>query len=367
MTFFRTSCAGSLGAAVAGLLALSGSAAAGTAQPSARVLAAPSPVERTDHRRHLVYEIVVDNPAATPASVERLVVLDQRRRRLAAYDAAAIAGLALPYESVLAPGARAVLRLDVALPTRRRPPSALAHRLVFSIGNERVRTLAAPTPVARTPALRVAPPLRHPRVWAAMTHAPVMIDGRLSHSQRYAFDFVGLHPGGEVFVGDPARNESYALYGAGVHAAAAGTIVAVRDGMPDNTAATEPPFGGWEDVAGNRVVQDLGDGRYALYAHLQPGSVAVAAGDRVQAGQPLGRVGNTGLSSGPHLHFQMMDGPGGPSALDADGLPYVFDRFELAGNLPDPFAPVLTPAAPPLERTDQLPLSGDVVGFGSEW
>ena len=168
-------------------------------------------------------------------------------------------------------------------------------------------------------------------------------------------------------MGDPARNESYALYGAGVHAVAAGTIVAVRTDLPDNTAGTEPPFGSWDDVAGNRVVQDLGDGRYALYAHLQPGSVAVAAGDRVQAGQPLGRVGNTGLSGGPHLHFQVMDGPGGPSALDADGLPYVFDRFELEGNLPDPFAPVLTPAAPPLERTDQLPLSGDVVGFGSEW
>ena len=74
------------------------------------------PVERTDHRRDLVSEIVLDNPAATPASVERLVVLDQRRRRLAAYDAAAIAGMAFPYESVLAPGARAVLRLDVALP-----------------------------------------------------------------------------------------------------------------------------------------------------------------------------------------------------------------------------------------------------------
>jgi hypothetical protein len=367
MTSFRTSFAGSLVAAVAGLLALSGSAAAQAGHPSARVLATPSPVERTDHRRHLVYEIVLDNPAATPASVERLVVLDQRRRRLAAYDAAAIAGLAFPYESVLAPGARAVVRLDVALTARRRAPTALAHRFVFSVGDERVRTIAAPTPVARTTALRVAPPLRHPRVWAAMSHTPQTIDGRLSHSQRFAFDFVGLHAGDAIFVGDPARNESYALYGVGVHAVAAGTIVTVRTDLSDNTPGIEPPFGSWDDVAGNRVVQDLGDGRFALYAHLQPGSVAVAAGDRVQAGQPLGRVGNTGLSGGPHLHFQVMDGPGGPSALDADGLPYVFDRFTLAGNIPDIAAPVLTPAAPPLERTDQLPLSGDVLGLGSEW
>ena len=75
----------------------------------------------------------------------------------------------------------------------------------------------------------------------------------------------------------------------------------------------------------------------------------------------LGLVGNTGGSSAPHLHFQIMDGSGGPSALDANGLPYVFDRFTLIGNIPDLTAPVLTPAAPPPERANQyLPL-GDVI------
>ena len=163
-------------------------------------------------------------------------------------------------------------------------------------------------------------------------------------------------------MGDPARNESYALYGVDVLAVAPGTIVAVRDDQPDNTPTVEPPFTTWDDVAGNRVVQDLGGGRFALYAHLQPGSVRVAVGQRVEPAEVLGRVGNSGplLWAAPALPG---DGrSGGPSGLDANGLPYVFDRFTLLGNIPDIFsAPVFTPAPPPPERTDQLTRSGDLI------
>jgi murein DD-endopeptidase MepM/ murein hydrolase activator NlpD len=81
----------------------------------------------------------------------------------------------------------------------------------------------------------------------------------------------------------------------------------------------------------------------------------------VEGGQVLGLVGNTGISSEPHLHFQVMDASGGSSALNADGLPYVFDRFTLVGNIPDLTAPALTPASPPPERTDQYLISGDVI------
>lgn len=56
-----------------------------------------------------------------------------------------------------------------------------------------------------------------------------------------------------------------------------------------------------------------------------------------------------------------MDGSGGPSALNANGLPYVFDRFTLLGNIPDLTAPVLAPASPPPERANQYLLSGDVI------
>jgi murein DD-endopeptidase MepM/ murein hydrolase activator NlpD len=116
-------------------------------------------------------------------------------------------------------------------------------------------------------------------------------------------------------------------------------------------------------------VLDLGDGRYAFYAHLLPGSVTVREGDRVTMGQQIAELGNTGSSDGPHLHFQVMDGP---SALASDGMPYVFDAFDLTGSIP-PLAeamayydkqepiPISTANAGP--RQDELPLGGAVMTF----
>ena len=63
------------------------------------------------------------------------------------------------------------------------------------------------------------------------------------------------------------------------------------------------------EADGNFVVLDIGNGAFVLFAHMQPGSVTVKAGDKVKRGQVLGRVGNTGNSQAPHLHLHVMDGP----------------------------------------------------------
>ncbi len=343
------------------------------ARPTGDVLAAPSPALRTDLRRHLVYEIVMRNPTTTRAVLERLVVVDQHRSTLASFGPETIrtllgpSGMPLVPEPELGPGQTLTLFLDVTLPRGHRVPAELAHRFVLTLHPgtgpaDRVSLTGARTTVERRGPVSVSSPLRGNGLLALIAHAPVTIDDRLSHAQRYAIDFVRLNQAGDnIFDGDPQRNESYAVYGAEVFAAAPGTVVAVRNDMAENTPPTEPPFTAWENVPGNRVVQHLGGDRYALYAHMQPGSVRVKVGQRVRRGEVLGLVGNTGISSGPHLHFQVMDGPGGPSALDANGLAYVFDRFTLVGNIADLSAPVLTPAAPPLDRADQYLLSGDVI------
>jgi murein DD-endopeptidase MepM/ murein hydrolase activator NlpD len=73
----------------------------------------------------------------------------------------------------------------------------------------------------------------------------------------------------------------------------------------------------------------LGGGRYAFYEHLKHGSVTVKRGDRVKRGQVIGLLGNSGSSSsGPHLHFHVADAA---AALGAEGLPYVFQNFEVLG------------------------------------
>ena len=74
----------------------------------------------------------------------------------------------------------------------------------------------------------------------------------------------------------------------------------------------------------------LRDGRFAAYGHLKTGSVRVRRGQSVRAGEVLGQVGNTGQSGGPHLHFQLSDGP---DPIASEGVPHAFDRFTLIGTV----------------------------------
>jgi murein DD-endopeptidase MepM/ murein hydrolase activator NlpD len=92
------------------------------------------------------------------------------------------------------------------------------------------------------------------------------------------------------------------------------------------------------------VVLKLGHGVFAAYAHMVPGSVRVHRGERVREGQVLGKLGNSGASTGPHLHFQLMNHR---SLLDADGLPFVLDGFGLDGRVPSLQALIDADASPP--------------------
>ena len=105
-------------------------------------------------------------------------------------------------------------------------------------------------------------------------------------------------------------------------------VVQAVDGLPELIPG-ETFSGGLAQADGNHVILKLGPGTFAGYAHLVPGSVRVRAGDHVRRGQVLGLLGSSGNSSGPHLHFQLMNRP---SLLDADGLPFVLRRFELQGD-----------------------------------
>jgi murein DD-endopeptidase MepM/ murein hydrolase activator NlpD len=84
-----------------------------------------------------------------------------------------------------------------------------------------------------------------------------------------------------------------------------------------------------ETISGNHVIMDIGNGLYALYAHMQPGSVRVKLGDKVTRGQVLGLLGNTGNSTEPHLHFHICNAN---SDLGSEGLPYAFASFEVQGK-----------------------------------
>ena len=114
------------------------------------------------------------------------------------------------------------------------------------------------------------------------------------------------------------------------------------------------------------------------YAHLKPGSIpaGVRPGARLRAGDLIGRVGNSGNSDAPHLHFQVMDAPSS-SFLDATGLPFVFDTQLLEGTVPPDSAQAtshwlawLGGAPLPVDRagagvvrSEQMPARNGVFGY----
>ncbi len=149
------------------------------------------------------------------------------------------------------------------------------------------------------------------------------VNGVLQVPEQFAIDYTQLGPNGADRNGPPQDLSSYWSYGAPVLAAAPGVVVDVVDGLPD-----QQPVGTVTNVtaatgAGNSVIEDIGGGRYIGYAHFQPGTIPawVRKGARLETGDLIGRLGSSGNSTGPHLHFQVMDRP---SFLDATGLPFVF-------------------------------------------
>jgi murein DD-endopeptidase MepM/ murein hydrolase activator NlpD len=116
--------------------------------------------------------------------------------------------------------------------------------------------------------------------------------------QRAALDLV--RTGARGSKGGPGLgNEVYLAYGQPVYAPCDGTVIAVRDGLPDQVPGTVVP----QPAEGNEVVIDTGTERVRL-CHLRPGTVRVAKGQPVRAGDLLGAVGNSGNSSEPHLHIE---------------------------------------------------------------
>jgi murein DD-endopeptidase MepM/ murein hydrolase activator NlpD len=85
----------------------------------------------------------------------------------------------------------------------------------------------------------------------------------------------------------------------------------------------------WQELPGNHLVVRMRGGESAVFAHFVPGSVAVRVGQRVRRGDLLGRLGNSGASLAPHLHFHVVDGD---SAATSDGTPFVLDRFGISGS-----------------------------------
>ncbi|MBX7435201.1 M23 family metallopeptidase [Mycobacterium sp. Y57] len=352
-------------------------------------LSAPRWFTGTDGRAHLVYELMLTNvvPAAVTLAAVEVLSADSGSTliRLTGDSLRAATSLVaspdtptaeLPSSSV------GVVWLDIPLDGSAVPP-AITHRVTID-------PLAGSTPfsglsltftgpavqVDQRPPVVVGAPLAGP-AWAALgsccdgphRRAPFPIDGRWYIAQRFAIDFNQLDAQNRPGVGDPLSPSSFPTFGQPVYAVADGTVVEAVDGNPDlrvGEAREEPTP---DNAGGNRVVIDIGDGRFAVYAHLHKGSISAHPGDRVSRGRHIADVGSSGTTGGPHLHFQMTDRP---SVVYADGIPYVFYEFELTGRTPpladvlkyyDTLEPIPISTADTGAHRDQLPLGRDVLTF----
>ncbi len=353
----------------------------------ASVFSTPRWFTGSDGQAHLVYELSVLNAFPVEVRLAELEVLDGGSGTpIATFrgdDLGAISSLlSVPATStaVLPASASGMVWLDIPFATAGDLPATLTHRLTVSVPPglpvpTTITSETAPATVDLRPPVVLGAPLTGAQ-WAAVgsccdgphRRSVQPVNGNLYLAQRFAIDFNQLDAENRFSTGDPGRNESYPTYGQPVYAVANATVVTAVDQYEDQVPG-ETVGVTLENADGNHVVLDLGDGHFAFYAHLKPGSVLVQAGDMVTRGQQIGEAGNTGSSDGPHLHFHVMDGP---SVLASDGLPYVFAEFEVAGRMP-PLSEVesfyLAQEPVPLdtdeagERQDELPLGGDVVAF----
>jgi peptidase M23-like protein len=364
----------------------------------AQPIASPDPVLGADGRVHLAYELLLVNLTPSPVTIDGVAALNP------VLDGTAVEtlqGQALAdvlrltaggTGTTLDPGAAATLFMDAILPPDTAFPPTLEHRFSLTYqpkrqpppaGDhdpapplpEKITFVGVPVRVGQRAAVVVAPPLRGGR-WlvangccatvTAHRGATLPINGSIYVAERFAIDFVRLDAEGRLFTGDKKQLSSYAYFGVEIHSVADGVVVATEDGLPEQVPGSLPAAVTLQNAGGNHVVVDIGDGRFAFYAHMQPGSLRVKPGDRVTRGQVLGLLGNSGNTDAPHLHFHVMDGP---APLRANGRPYAFTSF-VGNGVVTSEAPLWDGAAAPIDagalagdHTNQLPLNDQLITF----
>lgn len=183
--------------------------------------------------------------------------------------------------------------------------------------------------------------------WQVAAAATPHSHHRWGVSEEFALDLIQTGAGGLSHHGDGQRMSDYHGYGAEVRAIATGVVSRVRNDLPDNTGLLRRPgealaafqqrllatqdqaLADPDAIPGNVVVihhETPAGPVWSVYAHLQPGSVKVAVGDTVTAGEVLAAVGGSGNSTEPHLHFHLCDQP---DPLRCAGLPIAFADIEI--------------------------------------
>ncbi len=346
----------------------------------------------TDGRTYLEYDLIVQSMFNAPITLTSIEVLAPDGASLLKLDGEDVAKVTTPAFSgpptaVLPPSGALGTVIDVVVPADG-VPERLNHRISYRPGTSELGSIIGTRDIVG-PELDVDPrrptnissPLKGP-AWlnansccvpeAPHRSARIAVDGSsIKKFEEFAVDWVQLRDG-KLFDGDGSRNEQWYGFGADVVAVADGSVAAVFDGMPEQTPnAPVTGLRGPRDYSGNHVSLQISSGVWAVYAHLQPSSITVKTGDEVKKGQVIGKLGNSGNSSGPHLHFQLSDGP---EVTTSNSLPFALDSYWLAGAVdPAQFGdatdakgvpPPVRVMGPGRQQSDTFPLAYSVTNLG---
>ena len=168
---------------------------------------------------------------------------------------------------------------------------------------------------------------------------------------RYAYDFIQVdwnrigNPAYRVglmqYLFSGVKLSDYYCWGQEVYSPCDGIVVVAEDGYAENAKTNlladmsnayrnahyfDPEKDDIQSVAGNYVIIKYSENVYAALCHLQTGSIQVSVGQMIKKGEVIGRVGHSGNSFAPHLHFQLMDSG---DITVANGVPCAFEQYEI--------------------------------------
>lgn len=284
----------------------------------------------------VVYELSIFNMGETAVNL-RQVDTTSGGNLLASYSDSALCDRVSNESTTIHPGAELLVFMWLQLPNGL-PSQSLTHVVSMQSADAQSEfEERLVVPIEGQEPLVLGPPLRGGNWLAGNTtdESPhsrdiEVFDDTVRIPMRYAIDFFRKGPDGRFFDGDEIDNVAHHAYGAEILAVADGTIVLAIDGVAENVPGSRPATT-LDARGGNIILLDIGEEHFVTYAHLIPGSLTVSVGDQVRKGDVLGRIGNSGNSDAPHLHFhvsQIFDTQNA-SGLNGSALPYVFESFEL--------------------------------------
>jgi len=339
-------------------------------------------VRGDDGMDHVEYDLLVVSVLPEPVTITSVAVLDPTSKELGRIEgevlAAATQGLfAHDATKEIPASAAVVVEVDLILPPGT-APERLNHRIAYKLKPDSavaamydVPTINAPDVMVDRPAtITIKPPLSGAG-WLNSTGCctpnlhrdlRIAIDGvAIETPELFAIDWAKIKDG-RIFDGDGSKNEQHYAFGQDVLAVGDGTVVSVQDGKPEMTPNIAAIAKTQDEYGGNHVILKIAPNVFVGYEHLQKGSVAVKVGDVVKAGTVIAKVGNTGPSLGPHLHFGLLDKP---DFFSGRSLPFVFERFEKVGGIDFDKSEgdhvIITPDQRGVR--DAYPLNGTVMNF----